>query len=307
MLTFISRRLIQSILTALAASFIVYGAMQLVPGDPVKAMFFPEIPAQERIDAIREELGLNKPFIQRYFIWLSGVFRWDFGTSYKQYQPVSKILMQNIPQTVELAIGGVLCALLIGIPAGVAAGVTKSKLVDNTCMTIALIGVSAPSFWVGLLLILTFSLRLRWLPTFGAGSFAQLVLPAITMGVYGGGYLSRFVRSSILEAKHQEHVSTARAKGLRESTVNLRHVIRNAMIPVVTMLGILAGFMLGGAVITETVFGRPGIGNILVRSISSKDFPLVQALLFFTVSVFVVVNLLVDISYAFLDPRIRYD
>jgi len=301
------RRTLQMIITVFVASLVVYGAMQLVPGDPVVAMFFPNVPSAERLEVIREELGLNKPFIQRYFDWLLGVLHGDFGDSYKQYRAVVDILVQNVPPTVELAIAGILISLAIGIPSGVIAGVTENRFVDNAVMVLALVGVSAPSFWLGLLLMLVFSLYLGWFPSFGSGGIAKLVLPALTLGLYGGGYLARFARSSVLEVKHLDYVTTARAKGLAERWVTLRHILRNALIPVVTMSGILAGYMLGGAVIVETVFGRPGVGNMLVRGISDKDYPLVQGLLFFTVSIFILANLVVDLSYAYLDPRIRYD
>lgn len=304
---YLVRRVAQTFITVFVASVIVYGAMQLVPGDPVVAMFFPNIPSAERLEVIREELGLNKPFLERYFDWFTSAIRGDFGESYKQYRPVADILAQNIPPTLELALAGIVVSLIIGIPLGVLAGITESKVIDNAVMVLALVGVSAPSFWLGLLLMLVFSLYLGWFPSFGVGGIAKLVLPAMTLGLYGGGYLARFARSSVLEVKHMEHVTTARSKGLKEWRVITRHVVRNAMIPVVTMSGMLAGYMLGGAVIVETVFGRPGVGNMLVRSISDKDYPLVQALLFFTVSVFIIANLAVDISYAYLDPRIRYD
>ena len=301
------RRWIQMVVTLLVASLVVFGAMQLVPGDPVVAMFFPNVPSPERLETIREELGLNKPFVVRYFDWLGGLFHGNLGQSYKQYRPVADILAQNIPPTVELAIAGVLVSLAIGIPVGILAGVTESKLVDNLAMLFALIGVSAPSFWLGILLMLLFSLYLGWFPCYGTGGIAKLVLPALTLGLYGGGYLTRFVRSSVLEVKYEDYVTTARAKGLTEFAVVLRHVLRNALIPVVTMAGMLAGYMLGGAVIVETVFGRLGVGNTLVRAISDKDYPLVQALLLFSVGIFILVNMLVDIAYAFIDPRIRYD
>jgi len=295
------------VMTLFVASILVYGAMQLVPGDPVVAMFFPNIPSGDRLESIREELGLNKPFLTRYLQWLTGAFRGDLGESYKQYRPVADILTQSIPPTIELAIAGILVSLLIGVPIGVLAGITERRWVDNSVMVVALIGVSAPSFWLGLLLMLLFSLYLGWFPTFGVGGLAKLVLPSLTLGLYGGGYLARFVRSSILEIKYLDYVTTARSKGISEYRVTMKHVLRSALIPVITMSGMLAGYMLGGAVIVETVFGRSGVGNMLVRAISDKDYPLVQALMIFTVGVFIVVNLAVDFSYAYIDPRIRYD
>ncbi|MFC2105609.1 ABC transporter permease [Candidatus Bipolaricaulota bacterium] len=307
MLVYLIRRTLQMFMTLFVASLVVYGAMQLVPGDPVVAMFFPNIPSAERLESIREELGLNQPFLVRYIRWLGGALRGDLGESYKQYRPVTDIMKQTIPPTIALALAGLLVSLFIGIPVGVLAGITEKEWVDNSVMVIALIGVSAPSFWLGLLLMLVFSLYLGWFPSFGVGGIAKLVLPALTLGLYGGGYLARFARSSVLEIKYLDYVTTARAKGISELRVTMNHVLRNALIPVITMSGMLAGYMLGGAVIVETVFGRSGVGNMLVRSISDKDYPLVQALLFFTVAVFILMNLAVDVSYAYIDPRIRYD
>lgn len=307
MLAYLIRRTLQMFMTLFVASLVVYGAMQLVPGDPVVAMFFPNIPSAERLESIREELGLNQPFLIRYARWLGGALRGDLGESYKQYRPVADIMKQTIPPTIALAVSGLLVSLFIGLPVGVLAGITEKKWVDNSVMVIALIGVSAPSFWLGLLLMLVFSLYLGWFPSFGVGGIAKLVLPSLTLGLYGGGYLARFARSSVLEIKYLDYVTTARAKGISELRVTMNHVLRNALIPVTTMSGMLAGYMLGGAVIVETVFGRSGVGNMLVRSISDKDYPLVQALLFFTVAIFILVNLAVDVSYAYIDPRIRYD
>ena len=307
MLVYLIRRTLQMFMTLFVASLVVYGAMQLVPGDPVVAMFFPNIPSAERLESIREELWLNQPFLVRYIRWLGGALRGDLGESYKQYRPVTDIMKQTIPPTIALALAGLLVSLFIGIPVGVLAGITEKEWVDNSVMVIALIGVSAPSFWLGLLLMLVFSLYLGWFPSFGVGGIAKLVLPALTLGLYGGGYLARFARSSVLEIKYLDYVTTARAKGISELRVTMNHILRNALIPVITMSGMLAGYMLGGAVIVETVFGRSGVGNMLVRSISDKDYPLVQALLFFTVAVFILMNLAVDVSYAYIDPRIRYD
>ena len=307
MLAYITRRLVQTVITLLLASIAVYGAMQLVPGDPVYAMFFPNIPSKERIQSIREQLGLNDPFHIRYWNWIKGVFHGNLGKSFKQDRPVTDILVQHIPPTVRLAISGLIISVGIGIPGGVIAGVTESEFVDNFVMFFALLGISAPSFWLGLILMLVFSLYLGWLPTSGSGSIQTLILPAFTLGLYGAGYLARFARSSVLEVKHKDHVRTARSKGLKELKVITSHVFRNAMIPILTMSGLLMGYYLGGAVIVEAVFGRPGIGHQLVRAISNKDFPLVQGLILFTVSVFVFMNLVIDISYAYIDPRIRYD
>jgi len=307
MFAFITRRVMQSVVTLLIASIAVYGAMQLVPGDPVYAMFFPNVPSGERLESIREQLGLNDPFIVRYWNWLKGCLRGDFGKSFKQNREITEILSQHIPPSIKLAIAGLVVSVVLGITGGVIAGVTENYLVDNAVMFFALIGISAPSFWLGLILMLVFSLYLGWLPTSGTGGIAHLILPAFTLGFWGAGYLARFTRNSVLEVKHREYVTTARSKGLSEMKVTTRHILRNALIAVITMTGLLMGYYLGGAVIVETVFGRPGVGHQLVNAISSKDFPVVQSLMIITVSAFIFLNLIIDISYAYIDPRIRYN
>jgi peptide/nickel transport system permease protein len=295
------------VLTLLLASLVIYGAMQFVPGDPILAMFFPRLPSEQVYNNMREQLGLDKPFLVRYTGYLGGILsRGDLGASFKQGRPVKTIIAENIGHTAQLAVGGLLVALILGIPIGFYAAVTRHRILDNALMVIALVGVSAPSFWLGILLILVFSLGLGWFPTSGIGGFATLVLPSFTLGLYGAGYLARFARSSVLEVKHADYVTTARSKGLSERQVNLKHVFRNALIPVVTMAGLLVGYMMGGAVIVETVFGRSGLGHVLVNAITQKDFPLVQGVLLVTVSIFCTVNLLVDLSYAYIDPRVKY-
>jgi len=295
------------LLTLLIASFIIFGAMQLVPGDPILAMFFPRIPSEEVYANLERELGLDKPFLIQYVNYMSRlILHGDLGESFKRMRPVSQVIIQNLGATGALALGGILVSIIVGIPLGVLSAIARRKWVDNLVMIIALVGVSTPSFWLGILLILIFSLSLGWLPTSGIGGIERLILPSLTLGLYGAGYLARFARSSVLEVKHQDFVTTARSKGISETRVNVAHILRNALIPIVTMSGLLAGYMLGGAVIVETVFGRPGLGHVLVSAISQKDFPLVQGVLIFVVAVFSLVNLLVDLSYAYIDPRVKY-
>lgn len=306
-LSYTAKRLIQLIITVMAASLLVFGAMQLVPGDPILAMFFPRIPSQQVYDNVQHQLGLDQPFFLQYANYMRRIItHGDFGESFRQMRPVSTIIGQNLSPTVQLALAGILISAVVGIPLGVLAGITSRRLVDSSVMFFALIGVSTPSFWLGILLMLIFSLQLRWFPTSGVGGISRLVLPGLTLGLYGAGYLARFARSSILDVKHLDYVTTARSKGLSEGKVNRSHILRNALIPVVTMSGLLAGYMLGGAVIVETVFGRSGLGHVLVNAILQKDFPLVQGILFFIVVMFSLVNLLVDLSYAYIDPRVKY-
>jgi len=295
------------LVTLLIASFIIFGAMQLVPGDPILAMFFPRIPSEEVYASLERELGLDKPFLLQYVDYMSRlILHGDLGDSFKRMRPVGEVILQNLGATGALALGGILVSVAVGIPLGVLSAITKRKWVDSVVMVVALIGVSTPSFWLGILLILIFSLVLGWLPTSGIGGIERLILPSLTLGLYGAGYLARFARSSVLEVKYQDFVTTARSKGLSEIRVNMFHILRNALIPIVTMSGLLAGYMLGGAVIVETVFGRPGLGHVLVSAISQKDFPLVQGVLIFIVVVFSLVNLIVDLSYAYIDPRVKY-
>ena len=281
--------------------------MQLVPGDPILAMLFPRVPSPEVYQNLERELGLDKPFIGQYVRYMSRLLlHGDLGESFKRMRPVTQVISENVGATGVLALGGILVSIFLGIPLGVFSAITPRKWMDNTVMLVALIGVSTPSFWLGIILILVFSLGLGWFPTSGIGGIERLVLPSLTLGLYGAGYLARFARSSVLEVKHQDFVTTARSKGISELRVNLAHILRNALIPIVTMSGLLAGYMLGGAVIVETVFGRPGLGHVLVSAISQKDFPLVQGILIFIVAMFSLVNLLVDLSYSYIDPRVKY-
>jgi peptide/nickel transport system permease protein len=303
---YLVRRLLQLLLTLLISTLVIFGAMEFVPGDPILAMFFPRVPTREVYDSVRTQLGLDKPIVTRYVSYLWRVFHGDLGTSFKQGRSVALIIGENLKPTLELGLAGVLISIVVGVPLGFIAALTRRRSIDMIVMGIALVGVSTPSFWLGIILMLVFSLTLGWFPTSGVGGVRYLILPGLTLGLYGAGYLARFARSSVLEVKHMDYVTTARAKGLKESIVNGRHVLRNALIPVVTMSGLLAGYMLGGAVIVETVFGRSGIGHVLVNSISQKDFPLVQGILIFTVALFSLANLAVDISYVYLDPRVKY-
>lgn len=307
MITYTLRRLLLLVLTVLIATFIIFGAMQLVPGDPILAMLFPRVPSPEVYQNLERELGLDKPFIGQYVRYMSRfLFHGDLGESFKRMRPVTQVIRENMGATGSLALGGILVSVFLGIPLGVLSAIVSRKWVDNMVMFVALIGVSTPSFWLGIILMLVFSLGLGWFPTSGIGGVERLVLPSLTLGLYGAGYLARFARSSVLEVKHQDFVTTARSKGISELRVNVAHILRNALIPIVTMSGLLAGYMLGGAVIVETVFGRPGLGHVLVSAISQKDFPLVQGILIFIVIMFSLVNLLVDVSYSYIDPRVKY-
>ncbi len=306
MISYVSRRLVGMFLTTLLATFLIYGCMQLVPGDPVIAMFYPDVPDPERMAVLREQLGLNRPFPVRYLGWLYDAFHGDLGESFKQNRPVAQIIAKNVPPTFQLAALSMVFAIVIGLGTGILAAILKTKFFGSILMVLALFGVSAPMFWVGLLLIFGFSLHLEWFPSYGTGGIARLILPAITLGLYCGGFLARFTRSSILDVKSLDYVLTARAKGLSELIVNTKHILRNAMIPIVTIAGYLAVRIFGGAVICEIVFARAGIGNLLVQAIIATDYPLVQGLLVVVTGITIAINFLVDMSYAYIDPRVQY-
>lgn len=262
---------------------------------------------EERADALREELGLNDPLIVQYGRYLGDVLTFDLGRSMSKRRPVSDLIAEQLPATIELAIAGMGCALILGIGLGVLAATHRGTLLDTGSMMVSLLGVSMPSFWFGLLLILVFSVQLRWIPILGVGGgLIRLVLPAIALGFRSSAMIARLVRSSVLEVLRQDYVSTARAKGLRENVVIYKHTLRNALIPVVTLMGLQFGRLLAGSVVIENVFGREGIGSLLVQSIQVQDIPVVQGVVLVTGFAYVVVNLLVDLSYTLLDPRVRF-
>ncbi len=290
----------------LAVSVIVFGILHIAPGDPA-TMLAGEDARPEDVAAIRAKYGLDQPLYVQYGVWLANAVQGDLGRSIVTRRPVIQEIMARLPSTVELAIAALLLAMVVGVVVGVISATRQYSLIDHASMLVALLGVSAPVFWLGLMLILFFSVELRWFPTGGGGSLQALVLPAITLGSASMAIIARMTRSSMLEVIRQDYVRTARAKGLVEQVVVLRHALKNALIPVVTVVGLQFGYLLGGAVVTETVFSRPGLGRLLVTSILSRDFPVVQGTLMLLAVSFVLVNLLVDITYGMLDPRIRYE
>ncbi len=306
MTAFILRRLIYTIPVMLVVSVIVFGILHIAPGDPA-TMLAGEDARPEDVAAIRAKYGLDQPLYVQYGVWLANAVRGDLGRSIVTRRPVMSEIQTRLPSTVELAIAALLLAMVVGMVVGVVSATRQYSLIDHASMLVALLGVSAPVFWLGLMLILFFSVELRWFPTGGGGSLQALVLPAITLGSASMAIIARMTRSSMLEVIRQDYVRTARAKGLVESVVVLRHALKNALIPVVTVIGLQFGYLLGGAVVTETVFSRPGLGRLLVTSILSRDFPVVQGTLMLMAVSFVLVNLIVDVAYGMLDPRIRYE
>ena len=306
MLRFIGTRILTSIPVLFGVATIVFFLMRILPGDPAKLMLYETGASAAEIEALREQLGLNDPIYIQYRDYLLAALRGDFGQSFYTKQNVTTMLSQQVRSTIELALASLVISTVVGGLLGLLSAVRRSSWLDTGSMVLALVGVSLPSFWLGLMLIFLFSLKLRLLPAVGTGGLAHLALPAITLGVGSSAIIARLVRSSMLEVLRQEYVVTARAKGLGPSAVTIRHALRNALIPTVTILGLQFGYLLGGTVVVETVFSRQGIGRLAVTAITGKDFDVIQGWALFVATVYIFVNLLVDISYAWLDPRVRY-
>jgi ABC-type dipeptide/oligopeptide/nickel transport system permease component len=302
---YILDRLLTSIPTLLIVSVIVFGILYLLPGDPATLMLAETGASAEAIAKLRGELGLDLPAYQQYFNFVSNMVRGDLGRSIRTNQPVTELIWEQLPSTLELALAAMLVATLLGCSMGILAALRHNTWVDTATMMISMAGISVPIFWSSLMLIFFFSLRLNWFPATGQGGIDRLVLPAVALGLAYTGLTSRLVRSGVLEVLRQDFVRTARAKGLRPATVLFRHVFRNALIPVVTVLGLQIGNLLSGAVIVETIFARQGLGTLTVTAILFKDFRVVQGAVMFIAVIYMISNLLVDISYTFLDPRIR--
>lgn len=304
MLKFIGKRVLMLIPVLIGVSLIVFTLMQLSPGDPAMIILGAQA-APEDIANLREEMGLNDPLVMQFLRFLLGMFTLDFGTSYKDGMPVLDKLLEALPYTAQLTFSAVLLALIIGIPAGIISATKQYSIFDRIASVTALIGFSTPNFWLSIMLILVFSVNLQWLPVSGTGSILHLVLPSIALGVQSAAVFTRMTRSSMLEVLSMDYIRTARAKGLSERVVILKHALKNALIPVITVVGLQIGLLFGGAILTETVFAWPGVGRLMIDSIRAKDTPVVQGGVIFTASIFVFINLLVDILYAYVDPRVK--
>jgi len=289
----------------LGVSLIVFTLMYITPGDPAKVILG-DMATPDDIAALRDELGLDDPFWTRYVNYIKGiVLHGDLGDSYATRKPVLGELLSRFPVTLRLASSGVLVALIIGIPAGIIASTKQYSVFDNIATVLALLGNSMPAFWMGLLLIIAFSVKLGWFPSSGYRSLSQMVLPAITLGSSSAAVIMRMSRSSMLEIIRQDYIRTARAKGQKESVVIYYHALKNALIPIITAVGLQFGMLLGGSILTETIFSIPGVGKLMVDSIKKRDHPMVLGGVLFLAAVFSFVNLLVDLLYAFADPRIK--
>jgi peptide/nickel transport system permease protein len=301
---FFWRRLVIVIPTIVGAVTLVFFFLHLIPGDPVEVMLG-ETAQQADKERLREELGLNLPLYVQYGRFIAGVAQGDLGDSYFYRRPVTQVIADRVPATVELALAAFLVAGLIAIPLGIVAALREGTTVDNISVLFSLLGVSMPNFWLGPLLIILFSIKLGWFPVSGRGDVGSLVLPAITLGTALAAVLSRMTRASLLERLGEDYLTVARAKGLPEWKVILKHALRNALIPIITIMGLQFGALLSGAIITENVFSWPGIGTLLINAISARDYPLVQGCVLFITLSYVLVNLLTDLLYGWADPRIR--
>lgn len=310
MLKYILKRLLLVFVVVLGVTVVTFSAMQSAPGDPAEMIAvarYGEDLTQEEIEWVRVTEGLDAPVYIQYLGWLGHILRLDLGKSLITYEDVLEEILTRFPATLVLTISSLILSLLIAVPTGIISAVRKNTIVDNACMTGALLGVSMPNFWLGLLLIWLFAVSLGLLPSFGYGSIKHLILPTITLGTSMAAITTRLTRSSMLDVLNQDYIVTAKAKGLDEKTILLRHALKNAMLPVITFVGLQLGFLLGGAVIVETIFAWPGIGRLLVDSIYARDFALIQGCVLFIAVIFALANLAVDILYAYLDPRIRYE
>ncbi len=305
MIQYVRQRLLLAVPTILLTSLVVFLMLFLIPGDPASIYLGENQASPERLAEIRRSLGLDRPIYVQYADFLWKAARGDLGRSIQTSRPVALEIGDRLPNTIVLALAAMTLAVLLGVTLGVISGLRQNTWVDTVLMLAALTGVSVPVFWLGILLIMLFAVRLQWLPATSNDGLRGLILPAMSLALLSTATLARLVRSSMIEVLGQEFLTSARAKGLRGSVVTLRHALPNALIPVVTVIGLQFGSLLSGAVITETVFARPGLGKLVVDSIQNKDFPVVQGVILVLATIYVGVNLLVDLSYAVIDPRIR--
>lgn len=307
MVRYIGQRLVGTVVVLLGVSVLVFAILYLMPGDAATVMLFGTNATPEQITQLRHQLGLDRPLIVQYADYLGNVLRGDLGTSYISRREVTDEIMARFPATFRLTIGGMLVALLIGIPTGIFGAIRRGTWIDALASGISVFGVAVPNFWLAVLMTLLFSVKLQWFPVLGTGSIRALVLPSIALGWGFAAIITRLVRTSMIEVLNQPYVTTARAKGLNEHVVILRHALKNAMIPVLTILGLQVANLLSGAVVIESIYARQGIGSLAVRGIQARDIPLIQGVTLFVAVIYVVVNLLVDVGYALLDPRIHHE
>jgi peptide/nickel transport system permease protein len=301
---YLARRLLLTIPVLIGVATLVFLLIHLVPGDPAQSMLG-EGAAPQDVAALRARLGLDQPLPVQFGRFISGLVRGDLGTSLRTGEPVARSIASRMPATAELAFAAMIVALLIAIPLGVAAAVWKGTLIDHGAMTLALVGISIPNFWLGPMMAILFAVELGWLPVSGRGSLAHLVLPSVTLGAALAAILARMTRASLLEELRELYVTASRARGASRARAVWRHAFRNSLVPVVTIVGLQFGSLLTGAIITETIFSWPGVGRLLIQSINFRDYPMVQGCILLIAITYVMVNLVTDLVYGWLDPRIR--
>ncbi len=287
-------------------SMVIFLILHLVPGNPVDNLLHPGSPPEAREQLIKE-YGLDKPIYQQYIIWLTNVFKGNLGASITEQRNVSELLLLKLPNTIALGIASLLICFILGVTLGAVSAIKQNTIVDYVGMVIALLGVSVPTFWLGLMLMLIFSVNLGWFPISGYGDLKSLVLPAFTLGLAGAGLIARITRASMLEIAQKDYIAIVRAKGISNTQVIIKHIFRNALIPIITLLGLRLGWIIGGAVTTEIVFNRPGLGRLLANSLFRRDYPVIQGALLLLIFAVMVGNLIADILYAYADPQIRYN
>ncbi len=306
MLRYILQRILMLVPVLFGVVLVSFSLLHLVPGDPAEILAGQEA-TKEAVDRIRAEYGLDQPLVIQFVRFVGNTVRGDLGISIQSRHPVGELLIQRLGFTLQLSLASILVASTIGLLAGIISSTRQYSVFDTASMLGALFGISMPIFWLGLLLILVFAVKLHWLPSGGTGDLRYLILPALALGSASAAVIARMTRASMLEVTRQDYIRTARATGYSERVVIFRHGLKNAMIPVLTVFGLEFGYMLGGAVLTETVFSLPGIGRLLVEGIFARDYPVVQGAMMLVATTFVLVNLLTDVAYAFFDPRIRYE
>ncbi|MFD1206225.1 MULTISPECIES: nickel ABC transporter permease [Sporosarcina] len=304
MFSYILRRLLHMVFVVFFISLLVFFSIRLT-GNPAAVMFGAGEPTAEAIEALNEKLGLNEPLYVQYGLFLKGMLTFDFGESFRNGAKVSSLIFERAGATLALAVGGLAVAVLIAFPIGILSAVYRGKFFDFFGRVFSLVGISFPNFWLGIMFILIFSVTLQWLPASGFEGFSSLILPSVTLGLILSGILARLIRSSMLEVLNQQYISTARSKGIKEWKVIIKHAFRNALLPTITFLGLQLGGLLGGTVIIEQVFAWPGIGRLIVDAINQRDYPVIQGGVIFLAMIMVLVNLIVDLSYSFIDPRIK--
>lgn len=305
MTSYLIKRLLGVAVTVLFVAITIFLMVRLLPGDPARVIAG-MLASAEEVERTRVRLGLDRSLFEQGVIFIGDLFRGDLGTSARTNNPVTQEIIERFPATLRLAVASTVLAVLIGIPLGTLAARYAGRLVDLLVSAFVLFGISMPVFWLGLMLIIVFSINLGWLPAAGAEGIRSLILPSVTLAFFSMAFVARITRSSMLEVLHQDYVRTAVAKGVSQRVVVWRHALRNALAPVITVVGLQFGELLGGAILTETVFGWPGLGRLLVDSIFARDYPVVQGLVIVFALLFALVNLAVDILYSFVDPRVRY-